>query len=100
MGTDRDFDSSGKGKSHDARARSGVLLMALLGGACLGLVLSERLYIKFHQPAKSDQAIVSKEMGGRRNLGQVIDLSLQCTFVHMPSKRPRGSQAQIHMGHE
>ena len=40
-----DYDSSGKNKPNDARSRSTVLIISLLVGVCIGVVLSERLYV-------------------------------------------------------
>ena len=71
MGADRNDDSTGKGRSYDARSRSGILMVALITGACLGVICSERLYLSFHQPDRLSMRSGDKAVGGRRKLGRV-----------------------------
>ncbi len=77
MGADRDYDSTGKGRATDVRTRSGLLLVALVTGMCLGVVLSERLYIRFQDQDTSLQAPGGGGSGAsaRRRLGQVITVA-------------------------
>ena len=74
MGSDRNDDSSGKWRTNDARSRSQLLLVALVAGLCLGVVFSERLYIRFQDQDTSPRlgASSGSGAGGRRKLGQVI----------------------------
>lgn len=46
MGSDDDDDSTGKSKIGDSRAKFQILLKAFVIGLCIGVVISERLYIK------------------------------------------------------
>mmetsp|Transcript_20288 Transcript_20288/g.61122 ORF Transcript_20288/g.61122 Transcript_20288/m.61122 type:complete len:374 (+) Transcript_20288:581-1702(+) len=80
MGADRDEDSTGKGRFNDARSRSGLLMVALVTGICLGVVFSERLYIRFQD---QDSTVVQPANGvgsgagasaNRRKLGQMRKL--------------------------
>lgn len=74
MGSDRNDDSSGKWRTNDVRSRSQLLLIALVAGLCLGVVFSERLYIRFQDQDNSPRlgAGPGSGAGGRRKLGQVI----------------------------
>lgn len=100
MGSDRNDDSSGKWRTNDVRSRSQLLLIALVAGLCLGVVFSERLYIRFQDQDNSPRlgAGSSSGAGGRRKLGQVITAPrgaaaccLQNARRVKPSMRQQGS---------
>lgn len=66
MGASRTYGSKGKAANVDDQARSGLVL-AVLVGLCLGVIISERLYIRMHQRDDA-QLLTTSELLSRRNL--------------------------------
>jgi hypothetical protein len=70
MGASRTYGSKGKAANVDDQARSGLVL-AVLVGLCLGVIISERLYIRMHQRDDA-HLLTTSELLSRRNLEKVL----------------------------
>ena len=76
-------DSTGKQKAHDARGRTASMSLVLILGICLGVVVSEKLYLRNEENKTTAAALESLrsqklEMGGSRSIsteGVATDMS-------------------------
>lgn len=81
MQPDAPDDSQGKHKLTDVRSRSAVLTAALVLGICLGVVASEKLYLRSQEqqhPGAVAAALRSRKLqtGGESGVGSAVALTL------------------------
>ena len=70
-------DSTGKQKAHDARGRTASMSLVLILGICLGVVVSEKVYLRNEEIKSTPAALESLrsqklEIGGSRRISTEV----------------------------